>query len=97
MRPTKIETSLPRADPVWAQSRVSRGKPRNRHRKRGHREVVEATMNGTDEIVGRNRVYAAGLGRRGPLAAAPTMRVAIVTCMDARIETGRMLGLEKGA
>jgi carbonic anhydrase len=44
----------------------------------------------------RNRAYAAGLGRHGQVAAAPTMRVAIVTCMDARIETGRMLGLREG-
>ena len=53
-------------------------------------------MNGTDELVERNRVYATGLGRREPAASAPTMRVAIVTCMDARIETGRMFGLREG-
>ena len=54
------------------------------------------TANGTNELVARYRAYVAGLGRRGPVAAAPTMRVAIVTCMDARIETGRMFGLREG-
>ena len=54
------------------------------------------TVNGTDEMIGRNRVYAAGLSLREPVAAAPTMRVAIVTCMDARIETGHIFGLREG-
>ncbi len=53
-------------------------------------------MNGTNELIRRNRIYAASLGRSGQLAAPPTMRVAVVTCMDARIQTGRMLGLREG-
>ena len=53
-------------------------------------------MNGTNELVGRNRVYAAGRCRPGPVAAAPTMGVVIVTCMDARIESGRIFGLQEG-
>ena len=53
-------------------------------------------MNGTNELVARNRAHAAGVGRRGPLAATPTLRVAIVTCMDARIETGHMFSLREG-
>ena len=54
------------------------------------------TSNGTNELVARYRAYVAGLGQRGPVAAAPTMRVAIVTCMDARIGTGRLFGLREG-
>ncbi len=48
----------------------------------------------TDELVARNRAYAAG-GWHGQVAASPTMRLAIVTCMDARIETGSVLGLRE--
>ena len=52
-------------------------------------------MSATDEFLSRNARYAARFsGRRTP--SPPGKRAAIVACMDARLETGRMLGLEEG-
>jgi carbonic anhydrase len=48
-----------------------------------------------DGFVKNNAGYAAGFSK-GSLETPPSRKVAIVTCMDARIETGRLLGLEEG-
>jgi carbonic anhydrase len=46
-------------------------------------------------LLEENDRYAAGFGA-GDLPAAPALKVAIVTCMDARLDPARALGLEPG-
>jgi carbonic anhydrase len=48
-----------------------------------------------DELVQANRPYAEGFDR-GELPMPPARRVAVVTCMDARLLPSRFLGLEEG-
>ena len=52
-------------------------------------------MSATDELLARNARYAAGFSK-GKLPVSARKQVAIVACMDARLETGRLLGLEEG-
>jgi carbonic anhydrase len=52
-------------------------------------------MDATTELLQRNESYA-GAFDDGELAAAPKLKVAILTCMDARIDPARVLGLEPG-
>jgi len=52
-------------------------------------------MSTTDELLENNGRYAAAFSK-GDLPMPPGKQVAIVACMDARIETGRMLGIEEG-
>jgi len=48
-----------------------------------------------DRILERNARYASGFTGQD-LPAEPSLRLAVVTCMDARLETGRLLGLAEG-
>lgn len=52
-------------------------------------------MSEIDELLRRNEAYAASFDQ-GHLPAAPSRRLAIVTCMDARIDVHRILGLREG-
>src|ERR671919_1070406 len=52
-------------------------------------------MTVADEFFKNNERYAAGFGK-GDLAMAPAKQVAIVACMDARLDPARALGLEEG-
>ncbi len=52
-------------------------------------------MSATDELLARNARYAEQF-TQGDAPGAPAKAVAVVTCMDARLETGRLLGLEEG-
>ena len=52
-------------------------------------------MSATEEFLAANRNYAETFDK-GDKAMPPAKRVAVVACMDARIETGRLLGLEEG-
>ena len=52
-------------------------------------------MGVADELLENNANYAAGFAK-GDLGAPPRRKVAILTCMDARIDPARMLGLEEG-
>ena len=52
-------------------------------------------MSAIDEMLDANRSYAAGFSK-GHLAMPPRRKVAVVTCMDARILPSRALGLEEG-
>jgi len=52
-------------------------------------------MSAADEFVRANERYAAGF-TKGDLPGAPSRRVAIVACMDARLDPARALGLEEG-
>ncbi len=52
-------------------------------------------MSATDDFLEANRSYAENFTKSGkPMP--PAKKVAVVACMDARIETGRLLGLEEG-
>jgi len=48
-----------------------------------------------DTYLGNNAKYAAGFSK-GNLPIPPTREIAVVACMDARLETGALLGLEEG-
>lgn len=48
-----------------------------------------------DQLLRNNRTYAAGYAK-GHLSHRPARPVAIVTCMDARLDVHRALGLEEG-
>ena len=52
-------------------------------------------MSVVHEIREANAGYAAGFAKGG-LAMPPTRRFAVVTCMDARLDPARFLGLEEG-
>ncbi len=52
-------------------------------------------MSSTDEFLANNADYAAQFDK-GSAPIPPAKQVAVVACMDARIETGRLLGLEEG-
>lgn len=52
-------------------------------------------MSATEQFLAANRRYAQSFDK-GDKALPPARRVAVVACMDARIETGRLLGLEEG-
>ena len=52
-------------------------------------------MSVVDELLANNQTFAAGLADR-QLAGTPSRAVAIVTCMDCRIDLGEALGLRLG-
>jgi carbonic anhydrase len=49
-----------------------------------------------DEILSANEAYAATFGDKATLALPPARAVAILTCMDARIDPAKALGLKEG-
>jgi carbonic anhydrase len=55
-------------------------------------------MDSIDDLLQRNRSYAASLAGTGAAAGTgqPARRVAVLTCMDARLDVFRMLGLSAG-
>ncbi|MGH8902279.1 MAG: beta-class carbonic anhydrase [Egibacteraceae bacterium] len=52
-------------------------------------------MSTTDQLVQNNASYAAAFDK-GDLALPPGLGVAVVACMDARLDPARVLGLEEG-
>ena len=52
-------------------------------------------MNTTDQLLSKNDAYVTSFHHTG-LAGSPAMRVAVVACMDARLDPARVLGLEIG-
>jgi carbonic anhydrase len=52
-------------------------------------------MSVTDELLQNNERYAEGFDK-GDLPLPPAKQVAVVACMDARLDVGRLLGLEEG-
>ena len=52
-------------------------------------------MTATDELLQHNAEYAAEFGK-GELSSPPDKALAVVTCMDARIDLHRVLGLAEG-
>lgn len=51
-------------------------------------------MSVTDELLANNATYAAQFS--GPLPLPPAKHVAVLACMDARIDVYRVLGLQEG-
>jgi carbonic anhydrase len=52
-------------------------------------------MSVTDELVANNEAYAAGFDK-GDLPMPPARKVAVVACMDARLDPNGILGLSEG-
>jgi carbonic anhydrase len=52
-------------------------------------------MSATERLLANNGAYAQGFDREG-LPAPPALKVAIVACMDARLDPARALGLDEG-
>jgi carbonic anhydrase len=52
-------------------------------------------MSVTDELLRNNEAYAASFDK-GHLAMPPTKKLAVVACMDARLQPNRILGLDEG-
>ena len=52
-------------------------------------------MSTIDAILSNNSAYAVGFDK-GHLGAPPAMKLAVVTCMDARLDTHRLLGISEG-
>ncbi|HEX3518524.1 MAG TPA: carbonic anhydrase, partial [Solirubrobacteraceae bacterium] len=52
-------------------------------------------MDGTEQLLANSEAYAAAFALGG-LPSAPALRVAIVACMDARLDPARVLGLAEG-
>ena len=52
-------------------------------------------MSAIDEFLANNEAYAGGFSK-GSLPMPPAKHIAVVACMDARIETGALLGLLEG-
>jgi len=52
-------------------------------------------MSVTDELIRNNENYARSF-KKGDLAMPPSRRVAVLVCMDARLDTHKILGLEEG-
>ncbi len=52
-------------------------------------------MSTTDELLKNNEAYAASFDK-GDLPLPPGRKVAVVACMDARLDPARVLGLEEG-
>ena len=55
--------------------------------------MIESTF--ADACLAKNARYAEGFDK-ADVPVPPKSKAAVVTCMDARIETGRLLGLEEG-
>jgi carbonic anhydrase len=49
-----------------------------------------------DDVLEANRAYAASFGDKGNLPAPPARRLAILTCMDARLDPAKYAGLTEG-
>jgi carbonic anhydrase len=52
-------------------------------------------MSVTDELVANNQAYAARFNK-GELPRPPAKKIAVVACMDARLDPARVLGLNEG-
>lgn len=58
--------------------------------------MLEYRVSATDDLLKRNRDYVASRKNPKSLEARPTLPVAVLTCLDARINIGRVMGLREG-
>lgn len=49
-----------------------------------------------DEVLSANKIYSETFGERAKLPAPPARRIAILTCMDARLDPAKFAGLAEG-
>lgn len=49
-----------------------------------------------DEVLARNVAFVATRAPSSPISSRPRLRLAVVTCMDARLDVNRALGLQEG-
>ena len=49
-----------------------------------------------DEVLAANRAYSESFGAKGQLGMPPARRFAILTCMDARLDPSKFVGLGEG-
>lgn len=56
---------------------------------------VRGSVTQTDELLKNNAAYAMGF-KKGSLPIPPSKKVAVLTCMDARLDVQKILGLEEG-
>src|SRR5260370_3898811 len=62
-----------------------------------HSQQKELLMSAVlDQVLAANARYAAAFGDKGSLALPPARRFAVLTCMDARIDPAKALGLQEG-
>src|SRR6202021_2850141 len=59
-----------------------------------HRRREDPTLSSSDQLVANNQQYAASFS--GPLPVPPSLGVAVVACMDARLNVYGILGLADG-
>jgi len=59
-------------------------------------EATGDTSHTLREIIEANRAYAESFGDKAKLTGAPRRRLAILTCMDARMDPARFIGLSEG-
>ena len=52
-------------------------------------------MSATDDLLAKNASYSESFDK-GHLSAPPTLKLTVVTCMDARLDTHRLLGIAEG-
>jgi carbonic anhydrase len=57
---------------------------------------LEKTMSVLQEVLEANSAYAAAFGQKSELALPPARGVAILTCMDARLDPAKYAGLSEG-
>jgi carbonic anhydrase len=58
--------------------------------------MLEYEVSAIDDLLKRNADYVASRENLKRLEAKPTMPVAVLTCLDARINIGRVMGLREG-
>lgn len=54
-------------------------------------------MSAIDRILEANRKYAEGFSQGGLPGRPPSLKLAVVTCLDCRVHVSRLLDLELGA
>jgi carbonic anhydrase len=57
--------------------------------------IVSAPVSATDDLLSRKAAYTEGFAA-GDLPAPPSLQLAVVACMDARLDLHRILGLREG-
>jgi carbonic anhydrase len=60
-------------------------------------ERKEDTMSSIDKVLEANRKYAEGFNQGGLPGRPPTLRLAVLTCLDCRLHVPKLLGLDLGA
>ena len=57
--------------------------------------LQEDSVSATDDLLAKNASYAESFNK-GLLTAPPALKLAVVTCMDARLDTHSLLGISEG-